>query len=1266
MPTTWREGSRRRSGRWVPTGDRRDATIAQVFSVDAVEWGLSQTVDASSQGTQTILFTDLEGSTDLRLRIGDAAANQIFNEHNELVRSQIKTAGGTDIKGLGDGFMALFTSANRAIEAAVAIQRGIEERNAANPEQAIAVRIGLNSGDVTHADGEAHGTAVHAASRIAAKAQGDQILVSQIVTDLAGSLPETRVVDRGLFWLKGFPDRWRLYEVLWRAKDDVRGRPEKEVRDASARAFDASSPREEAPIVGRKRELAVIEGQLSSARSGLRAVVLEGEAGIGKTRLMEAIVDLGGNEEPGYLTLQVSADEELRGPFLLFRSLLGSPRMAAVAREAMALEAVDRARDAISGRLDQKDEGLSPQEAMLRTFDEVVSAVAALTRDRPVALLLDDLQWADDDSIQLIRYLVRTLSTAPILLLITMRPYSETASSAGKLIADLDRMRVTQVLRLERFNRQETAEVLRNLLGAPIDDEALQSLHSRSEGVPFFIEELARSYREADALQLMDGTWTMTRLSGAAVPSSVQSLIERRLAQLSDDCRGLLADAGVLGRRFKLSDLAPVLGRMKNEDPRPEWEVADDLDLAVQLGLLVEEPEESEYDFSFSHDQIRASLLADLPRRRQQAIHGAIAEMLASRDGIADLSMLAYHSMKAGDPKRAVETAMRASEAALARSAPEESIRIIDTTLPAASDPGERIAMLRVKDDALDVLDRGRDRIANLAEMTALTSAVASRELEIEVKLRRASAARAIEDYEVAVDLASELRAAAVDLGDLELELEACLELGQAITRSDIGEAYWPLGEVDLDAADEAYTRALEVARDTGARSKEAIALRELAVIEGGRVRNVILEAEEGGASRFEVLAMGPQLFLGAKELAEQAFKIFEEQSDQRGAMSALISMAYSHVTDPTAHGMAGRIEHIRALHNSREGQVTDSQRAKEDALMAYSIHAYGRLNVQPDLALLRGQEAFEAARALSDRWLEALAAGGMSLTYASFGAAADSSAWLDRAATAAMAVPSPAMARRLEMWRGVCSAARGEAEEVRQHFERAAELAGTKNPAGQAEAECALAIETCKLWALSGDAELLERATQAAERTLQVTGSLRGALPWAAVAHAVLAVSADAEGRAEDAEENARIALTSFDGLTHILHFVDVLWAAGRVLIGHQAPEAEGMAYQIAQGLGFLSLNIVDPEIRAKWFGVETHRELAQLAGFELTDDFGSPEGLTDLDDHDLALLREITSGTREDNGSEDEVSELLEKLGVDSESGAIEYAIKAGIQWR
>jgi class 3 adenylate cyclase/tetratricopeptide (TPR) repeat protein len=1249
-------------------------SIGHVSGIGGIVWphdevhALTDHDTALPHGTQTILFTDLVGSTDMRVRLGDTAADEVFKDHDRLVRSQIEEGGGTIVKGTGDGFMALFSSASRAIETAVSTQRAIQAHNEANPHRHMSVRMGLNSGDVTHFAGDTHGTAVHAAARIADKAQGDQILISQIVSDLAGSHGSVKLADRGLFWLKSFPDRWRLYEVMWRDRDPAVGRVGREERATSAAAFDPTSPRAATPIVGRRKEQQVVTDQIAlvGGGSGLRAVVLEGEAGIGKTRLLEAAIDVGVNAGTPFFPLQVSADEELRGPFLLFRSLLSSPRVAAMAREVMALEPLDRARDAISGGAGGQGSGLSPQEQMLRIFDEVASAIAAISRERPVALLFDDLQWADEDSIQLIRYLVRTLPTAPIFLLITIRPYAGSSTGAGKLIADLDRMRVTQVLRLDRLSRPETAELIQTILGSPVDDQTLHSLHARSEGVPFFIEELVRAYREADALQLMDGTWTMTRLSGSAVPSSVQSLIERRLAQLSDECRGLLADAGALGRRFRLADLAPVLAKIRHEEERPAWELAEDLDMAVRYGLLVEEADSADYDFSFSHDQIRASLLDGLPRRRQQAIHAAIAEMLEARGGEAELPMLAYHWMKAGDMSKAVANTLAAARSALAVSAPEESIRLIDGALPAASEPADRIEMLRVKDDALSLLDRGMDRIANLAEMTALTGAVVSPQLDAEVKLRRASASRAIEDYDKAAELAAAVREAAALNGDLDLEMKACFELGQAYTRCAIGEGYWPLSELELDPPEEAYTRALEIARQVGSRSDEAIALRELAVIEAGRVRQAASAAEAAGTSIFEIIAMAPTLFAGAKELGEQAFRIFEEIGDQRGAMSALISMAYSHVADPTAHGMAGRIEHVRALQNSRQGQITDSQRAVQNALMLYSIHAYARLNIQPDLALERGQEAFAAARGLGDRWLEALSAGGMSLTHASIGASDESNAWLERAAAAAMAVPSPSMARRLEMWRGASAASGGRVDEMSGHFLKAAGLAGTKNAAGAAEAHCALAVGLAKVWAETGDEDLLERAEEAAQTTLQATASLPEGHPWAGMGHAVLALAAQSRGRSEEAAAEARVALTSFDALTHVPHLVDVLWVAGRVLVAQEEPEAEALREQIAQGLGYLSMSMTNPETKTKWFSVHSHRELAEVVGFDLSAGFGGEHDTAGLEDADLELLRHITSGSGDGPVGEEAIASLLAKLGVASETEAIEYAIKAGITWQ
>ncbi|HET9258854.1 MAG TPA: AAA family ATPase [Acidimicrobiia bacterium] len=1227
---------------------------------------MSEAETTTVQGTFTILFTDVEGSTDLRMRVGDLAANEIIGLHDDLVRSRLEIAGAVETKSLGDGFMALFTSANQAIHTAVAIQRAIDAHNQANPDKLLSVRMGLNSGDVTQSAGDAHGTAVHAAARVAAAAQGGQILVSQLVQELAGSLGEVRTVDRGLFWLKGFPDRWRLFEVLWRDKAEGERKVTRETRAASAAAFDTQTARAQGPVVGRAQELDVIRSQLAAtSTAGLRAVVLEGEAGIGKTRMLDAAAGLADEASSPFWVLEVTADEELRGPFLLFRTLLTSPAMAAVAREAMAMEPLDQAQEAISGR-SARLEGLSPQEQMLRKFDEVAATLLALTRERPLLLMLDDLQWADDDSIQLIRYLVRTMGSAPMLLLISLRPYSDSAAGgASKLIADLDRMRVTQVLRLQRLNPLQSEELLENLLGGPLEDTTVDSLHSRSEGVPFFIEELARAYREAEALQLIDGTWTMTKLSGPTVPSSIQTLVERRLAQLAPECRSHLADAGILGRRFRIGDMEQVLARVDGET-KPEWEVAGYLQNAVDLGLLTERPG-SGYDFSFSHDQIRASLLASTPRQRRRAIHAALAQMLSEEAGTENLSMLAHHALEAGDQELAVSSAIRAAQAALAMSAPEEAVRLIDSTLTAASEPARRIEMLRIKDDALDVLEREVERMANLAEMTALVSAVSTPELDAEVKLRKASAARTAEEFELAAELARSVRAAAVANGDKDMELSACLELGQALSRSPIGEAYMPPVEIDIDEAEEPYNRALELARDIGARSAEATALRELSVLEAGKVKHEAMKLQDAGVPDVVIVMQAPELFAGVKALAEQAFKIYEELGDKQGSMSALITLAYAHVADPSAQGMAGRIEHVRALHHSRKGEITDSQSAIDDAHMLYGIHTYARLNLQPGLALERGREAFDAARALGDRWLEALSAGGMAMTCLQVGGGDDCAAWLDRAVAAAMSVASTSMARRLELWRGAHAAARDDVDAMTRHYRRAAELAGQTSIGEACQALADLSFEYARIAVFGEDPSLFEMARETAEEALTMGRHIRGETPYTGLAHAALALVAEAAGDLETAAEEARNS-RNFHGETHLLYLVPILWVGARTLIRTGQPEAAGLTEEILGGLTYVTMSMADPTVRDKWFASQIKHEMAEIVGFDPSqvDQIAGDE--IEFTEEDLELLRAVTSGTAPASGGDapNPVDDLLTKLGVASPGEAIEYAIKSGVTWQ
>jgi len=177
---------------------------------------------SDEQGTVTILFTDIEGSTALAQRLGDKAYHALLAEHNRILREQVAGHGGHEVKSMGDGFMVAFASAARALSCAVGIQQAFAAYNAeraaarAEPVEApINVRIGLNTGESIEEAGDYFGTAVTLAARIAARAQGGQILVSEVVRSVGGSLAGVEFRDAGRKQLKGIKGRQRVYEVVW-------------------------------------------------------------------------------------------------------------------------------------------------------------------------------------------------------------------------------------------------------------------------------------------------------------------------------------------------------------------------------------------------------------------------------------------------------------------------------------------------------------------------------------------------------------------------------------------------------------------------------------------------------------------------------------------------------------------------------------------------------------------------------------------------------------------------------------------------------------------------------------------------------------------------------------------------------------------------------------------------------------------------------------------------------------------------------------------
>ena len=161
----------------------------------------------------TVLFTDIVGHTEMMQRLGDAKGRDVLREHERITREVLRECGGTEVKTMGDGFMASFDSVTSAVECAIALQRAFASHTESMPEP-LRVRVGLNAGEPIEEDGDLFGATVILAARIAANASAGKILVPETVRGLVAG-KGFLFADRGVVSLKGFEDPVRLYEVRW-------------------------------------------------------------------------------------------------------------------------------------------------------------------------------------------------------------------------------------------------------------------------------------------------------------------------------------------------------------------------------------------------------------------------------------------------------------------------------------------------------------------------------------------------------------------------------------------------------------------------------------------------------------------------------------------------------------------------------------------------------------------------------------------------------------------------------------------------------------------------------------------------------------------------------------------------------------------------------------------------------------------------------------------------------------------------------------------
>lgn len=425
-------------------------------------------------------------------------------------------------------------------------------------------------------------------------------------------------------------------------------------------------------LVGRGRELRRLEAGLRAAAEGdAVAFVIVGEPGMGKTALADSVsaqalergfvVAHGGGWEGG--------DAPPYWPWIqLLRHLLEGLPPGESARDGGEISAV-------VARLQGGDaRGAGPRGGRFSVWESVAATLSSLAAQHPLFLVLDDLHAADESSLLLFQFVVRTLKRARIAIVGTFSERAPGATPAVKrLLADITRD--SEPLVLAGLDEDDVAAMYQAMTGARPPDVVRAAVYRASEGTPFFVQEAVRLLLAKGELHRPDYS------VGFRVPDRVKELVRRRVEVLSDAAQALLSVSSVLGRTFDLTLLAAVSG----VEPGRATETLEE---AVAGGILVETSASGR--FSFAHILMRETIYESLTIANRMKLHRRTAEVLEQLhegDLASHLPELAHHWFKAaqaGDPKKTLDYSVRAARAAEAALAHADAVHLYHRALTVA------------------------------------------------------------------------------------------------------------------------------------------------------------------------------------------------------------------------------------------------------------------------------------------------------------------------------------------------------------------------------------------------------------------------------------------------------------------------------------------------------------------------------------------------------------------------------------------------------
>src|SRR6476660_8220408 len=769
----------------------------------------------------TMLFCDVVGSTAMAERLDPEAWTDIMNEVFEQLIAPIDRYEGTTARLMGDAIFALFGAPiaheddpQRAVSAGleiVAAMRAYSEKHAGDPDRDLNVRVGINTGAVVvgevgsgvRVEYTAMGDAVNVAARMEQTAEPGTVQITSDTARLVSAsfeLGPLRDVE-----VKGKSQLVAAHQVMGRKSRSVVG------HGAEAHA---------ARLVGREREMEALRRSVDETIGGRgRMVALIGDAGLGKSRLIEETRAYWSARQPGVVLghadirriweIWQCVSYDTTRPYAQYRRMLSGIAGIAgtdppdVVREKLArtvepeapewLEPHMRVWRSLFGVAEPGEERLEGEAFRAAIMDLVPRSTRYFGAD-PRLLVFEDLHWCDDASMDLLIETARVVDDQPSLLLFAFRPDRHAPSWRLKQWLETDYPHRSTQISLTPLSEEDSGALIDELLPEGSRSGAVRAgILERTEGNPLFLEELAAAIQ-------VDG-------ANGAIPGTLQASITARLDTLDEDARRTLQLASVIGRSFD----EPVLGAVAGDGA----ELRGRLETLERAGLIREIVQARDREYAFHHSLTQEAAYGTILLRDRRALHervGAALEGLYANRLEEFAPVLAHHFHRAGDHERTLRYARLA---------------------------GDHAARLYANADAITHYGAAIEAARQLADDNELLEHLyPSRGRALELSGR----------YDEAEENYEEMQAHAEASGDQAAELQAMMSLTTLLTT--------PTPKFDVTEGRRASHQTVALARELGDRDAESKALWNLMNL------NVY-----GGGDNAEAVEVGERSLALAREL---------------------------------------------------------------------------------------------------------------------------------------------------------------------------------------------------------------------------------------------------------------------------------------------------------------------------------------------------------------------------------------------------------------